>query len=594
MSRRASGEIIDVLDREEDARSRVHEYGGSPWILAGDSLVYPHFDDQRLRVRSPEGSISVLTPSGCRYADGRASPDGRLLVCVREDHRQLGEARNTIVLLRPERQSDEGQVLFSGSDFVAAPRLSPDGRQLAFISWDHPAMPWDQTRLRVGNLVGDSLAEVRIVAGGAQESVIEPQWGADGSLFFISDLSGWWNLYRWQDGRVEALTALQAEIGGPLWELGAQSYVLTGDGRVLLRVSRGAVDQLALLDLATRDLRVLDLPFVGFESLGMLDERRAFAIATSIDEPEALVLIDLQDDSHEVLHRAGTATLPLDFVSRAKAIEFPTAPGPSGEPCTAHAWFYPPHSPSWCPLQGETPPLMLMMHGGPTWRASPAFSVAVQFWTSRGFAVAHVNYGGSSGFGRTYRERLNGQWGAVDLQDAVACVDALVAAGCVDAARVAIRGASAGGFAVLSALVFSDRFAAGINYFGVSDLQTLAADTHKFESRYLDGLVGPLPDSSATYRARSPAHHMNRCHGALITFQGSDDRAVPPQQSRELVAVARAAGCRVAYVEFDGEGHGFRQEAHIIQAMNDELAFLGQVLGFEPDGDLPGSESAMQ
>jgi dipeptidyl aminopeptidase/acylaminoacyl peptidase len=586
MARRTSGEVVDVLDRDEDARSRVHEYGGVPWTEVGGLLVYPNFSDQRLRVRRPGGGVpSVLTPAGCRYADGDAAPDGRFMVCVREDHRQPGEARNAVVLLRPGREvdeADEGTVLFGQSDFVAAPRLRADAKQLAFIAWDHPAMPWYQTQLMVGELAGDTLVGVKVVAGGTDESVIEPQWGPDGSLYFLSDRSGWWNLYRWRDGAVEALTALEAEIGGPLWELGARSYALTGDGRALLRVNRANVDQLALLDLHSRTLRTLELPHVAFKCLGMLDVRTAFAIAYSADMPEALILVDMDDGSHQVLRQAGSAALPPAWVSRAEAIEFPTAPGPGGEKRSAHAWFHAPHAPDWRPPEGEAPPLMVMMHGGPTSRVTPAFLVAVQFWTTRGFAVAHVNYGGSTGYGRAYRERLDGQWGVVDLQDAVACVDALVAAGRVDGGRVVMRGGSAGGFSVLSALAFSDRFAAGINYYGVSDLQALASDTHKFESRYLDRLVGPLPECTDVYRARSPAHHMHDCRGALLTFQGSDDRAVPPQQSRDVVAAARAAGCVVEYVEFEGEGHGFRKEANIVRAMQCELVFLGRVLGFGP------------
>lgn len=589
VARDAAGQVVDLIDADDNARSRVHEYGGVPWTAAGELLLYPHFADQQLRVRRPDGRVSVLTPPGCRYADGDATRDGGRVVCVREDHRGEGEARNAVVLLRPDAPGeDAGTLLFGDSDFVAAPRLSADGRRLAFIAWDHPAMPWESTRLLVGDLgADDTLANVQAVAGGPGESVIEPQWGADGSLYFLSDRSGWWNLYRWQRGQAEALTTLDAEIGGPLWELGMRSYALTDDGRALLRVSRGTVDQLMLLDLGTRALQALPLPFVAFKSIGLLDAHTAFAIAASTDAPEAVILIDLRDGSHQVVRQAGEAPLPPAAVSRAQAFEFPTAPGPNGEARSAHAWFYPPHSLQCAVPAGEAPPLVVMMHGGPTSRTTPAFAVPVQFWTTRGFAVAHVNYGGSSGFGRPYRERLDGQWGVVDLQDAVACVDALVAAGRVDARRVVMRGGSAGGFTVLCALAFSDRFAAGINYFGVSDLETLARDTHKFESRYLDGLVGPLPAAAAVYRARSPVHHMDRCRGALITFQGSDDRAVPPPQSREVVAAARAAGCPVAYVEFEGEGHGFRQAAHIVRALQCELAFLGRLLGFTPADDVP-------
>jgi dipeptidyl aminopeptidase/acylaminoacyl peptidase len=525
------------------------------------------------------------------------------LFCVREDHRAAGEPRNEVVAidLAPAAalsedmtgevsDSDAGHVLFGGSDFVAAPRISPDGRRLAFIAWDHPDMPWDASRLMLGELAGDTLRDVRQIAGGRCESVIDPQWGSDGGLYFLSDRSGWWNLHRWDGQGIEALTGLEAEIGAPLWQPGLPSYALTGDGRALLRINRGTVESLGVLDLASRAIAMLDLPYVGFDSPGLLDDDTAFAIGSPADGPQQLVLVNLRDGSHGVVHQAGVAPMPAQAVSRARAITFPTLPGPDGGARSAHAWFYPPHHPQHCPADEDVatgPPLMVMLHGGPTGNAGPWFDVAVQFWTTRGFAVLHVNYGGSSGYGRAYRERMRGQWGVVDLQDAVAGVDWLAAAGLVDGLRVAIRGGSAGGFTVLSALAFSDRFAAGINYFGVADLKSLASDTHKFESRYLDGLVGPLPGAEAVYRARSPLQHMTACHGALLTFQGSDDKAVPPQQSRGIVAAAAAAGCPVAYVDFEGEGHGFRQAANIAQALRCEEVFLGRVFGYTPPGELP-------
>lgn len=606
-ARRPGGEVADMVEAQANVRSRVHEYGGMPWAAASDALVYSQFDDQRLRLLLPDGAPWVLTPPGCRYVDGQATPDGRWLVCVREDHRAAGEPRNEIVALDLAAAAassnsvadevsggDAGCLLFGSSDFVASPRISPDGRQLAFIAWDHPAMPWDATRLMLGDLVDGSLQNPRQIAGGEGESVIDPQWDEQGRLYFLSDRSDWWNLYRWNGQadpatNAEAMTSLEAEIGAPMWQPGLPSYAL-GAGRALLRIGRGTEQSLALLDLATRQITPLELPYVGFDSPGLLDEQTAFAIAARADGPKQLILIDLHSGKHSVLHQAGVAPIPAEAVSRAQAVSFPTLPGPNGEARTAHGWFYPPHHPQYKPSHEDLasgPPLMVMLHGGPTGNAGPWFDVAVQFWTTRGFAVLHVNYGGSSGYGRAYRERLRGQWGVIDLQDAVAGVDWLAAAGLVDGLRVAIRGGSAGGFTVLSALAFSDRFAAGINYFGVADLKSLATDTHKFESRYLDGLVGPLPAAEAVYRARSPLQHMSSCHGALLTFQGSDDKAVPPQQSRDIVAAAQAAGCPVAYVEFEGEGHGFRQAANIARALRCEELFLGRVFGYTPPGDLP-------
>ena len=448
-------------------------------------------------------------------------------------------------------------------------------------------MPWDDTRLIVGELTAAGLQSPKVIAGGPGESVLEPQWDADGSLYFLSDRSGWWNLYRWRGTEVEPVLVMAAELGGALWNPGQCSYALTGDGRALLRIGRDAVDRLALLDLRTNALQTLDLPFVGFSSIGLLDTNTAYALVASPDDVPALVTIDLTDHTHTVVRRAGAAPIAAASISRPQAIAFATQPAADGKACTAHAWFYAPHSPDHQPLAGECPPLMVVLHGGPTSHSGCALKISIQFWTSRGFAVVDVNYGGSTGYGRAYRERLRGQWGVVDLQDAVAAVDHLVGLGLVDGSRVVIRGGSAGGFTVLSALAFTDRFAAGINYYGVADLESLATDTHKFESRYLDSLVAPLPAGRQIYLDRSPTNHMARCKAALITFQGSDDRAVPPQQSRDIVAAARAAGCAVAYLEFDGEGHGFRQAANIVRALQHELVFLGRVFGYIPAGDLP-------
>jgi len=588
MTRHADGRVAEALAPDVGVRSRVHEYGGRPYAVVGDRLAYVATQDQRLRVHGGVGDTTVLTPEGCRYADGQGAPDGRTLVCVREDHRGDGAPRNAIVALDLDGGAHAGRVLYDRSDFVASPRVSPDGRRLAFIAWDHPAMPWDETRLIVGDWRDGSIAGERVVAGGPGESVLEPRWDGDGTLYFLSDRAGgWWNLHRWRDGRVESVTALEAEIGGPAWRLGGQHYALTGDGRALVCVSRGAVESLALIDVATGGLRPLALPFVGFDAIGVLDAATGYAIASAADAPPALITIDLRDGRHDVVRTAGPRVLAPAFLARAEAIEFPTAPAADGTPRTAHAWFYPPRHPGHRPPRGEAPPLIVLLHGGPTSVSRPVLKLGVQFWTTRGFAVVDVNYGGSAGFGRAYRERLRSQWGVVDVQDAVAAVDHLAAAGRIDGRRVAIRGASAGGFTVLSALAFTDRFTAGINYFGVADLETLAADTHKFESRYLDSLVAPLPQGRAVYRERSPAHHMHRCRAALLTLQGSDDRAVPPQQSRAVVQAARAAGCPVAYLEFEGEQHGFREAAHIVRALQAECVFLGWAFGFVPAGSLP-------
>jgi dipeptidyl aminopeptidase/acylaminoacyl peptidase len=567
-------------------RTRVHEYGGLAFTDAGGRLLFSHDADQRLYVLANGRPPQPLTPSGFRYADGAVSADGTCAYFVREDHRAAGEPRNEIVAIDPAHAS-EGTVLFGESDFVAFPRPSPDGRRIAFISWSHPQMPWDGSYLHVGTRVGDRLDELQTVAGGTSESVIEPCWDADGTLYFLSDRSGWWNLHRWRDGQVEAVTTLAAELlaaemGGPLWQLGQSSYALLGDGRALACISRNARDALALIDLASGAVTPLPLPYVVYGSLGRLDEHTAFAVAAAEDDLPALIAIDLADGRHTVVRRPTDTPLPKSYVSRGEAIEFPTAPAADGSARIAHAFFYRPCNPGYEAPPGEKPPLMVELHGGPTGHRSPNLSLNKQFWTTRGFAVVDVNYGGSSGFGRAYRERLRGQWGVVDLADAVAAVRCLVETGRVDPKRVVIRGGSAGGFTVLSALAFTNVFAAGVNYYGVADLELLAADTHKFESRYLDSLVAPLPEGRAIYRARSPIHHLEGMNSALITFQGAEDKAVPPEQSRAIVAAVRARGMPVAYLEFEGEQHGFRRAENITRALEAEIYFLGRVLGYTP------------
>ncbi len=613
MQRRPDGAVQEVLPSSANVRSRVHEYGGMPYTLVGDHLVWSRFEDQRLRVQpaaDAEAEPRVLTPAGCRYADGAAHPDGQALVAVCEDHRQPGEARNSVVWLdlRPVQpdavapQASAGQVLYADSDFVAWPRISPCGSRLALVAWDHPNMPWDDTRLLVGRLIEGQLLDVQVVAGGPGEAVLEPHWAGDGQLYFLSDRSGWWNLYRWREGQpVQAVTQLQAELGGPLWVLGSGAFTLLDAQRALVRISRNTVDELAVLHLDSGALQALKLPFVTFGGLCCWGNGQVAMLASSAEAPPQLIALQLPElkaaegagpASFSVVRAAGQAPITPETVSRARALHFDTPPGPGPDgpdlQHQAHAWFYPPCLPGVTPLPGERPPLLVLLHGGPTSHSGPAYKTTVQFWTTRGYAVVDVNYGGSSGYGRAYRERLRGQWGVVDLQDAVAAVDHLVAQGLVDGQRVAIRGGSAGGYTVLSALAFTTRFAAGINYYGVADLETLVADTHKFEARYVDSLVAPLPEGLPVYRARSPVHHMARCRAALLTLQGSDDRAVPPQQSRDVVAAARSAGCAVAYIEFEGEGHGFRQAANIVRGLQAELVFLGRVFGYAPaETDLP-------
>lgn len=586
MCRMPDGSTHEPLPASFNVRSRVHEYGGRAYAVRGERIVFCHDDDQRLYLSVGAAPPRALSVESCRYADFCFTADGRWLVAVREDHRAAGEPRNELVAIDlDDRAEQAGRVLFGGADFVAAPAPGAEGR-LAWIAWSHPSMPWDGTRLHVGRLRDGELHEVQAVAGGDAESIMQPLWDGE-ALLFLSDADGFWNLRRWtESGVVRAVTRLDGDLGGPLWQLGARSVALSDDRRALAIVTRKAVDTLVTIELDTgAAATVLGEPYVLFGSLTSIDAGHALVVAAGSDSTAALVSVDIARRTAQVLRAAAETPLPASYIALPEPIDYRTHPAPDGSERSAHAFFYRPRNPQAQPLPDARPPLMVLLHGGPTAHAGAELKLAVQFWTTRGFAVVSVNYGGSSGFGRAYRERLRGQWGVVDLQDAVAAVDHLAARGDIDPRRVVIRGGSAGGFTVLAALAFTRRFAAGINYFGVADLEALAADTHKFESRYLDGLVAPLHagnEARALYRARSPIHHLQQLDAALISFQGSEDRAVPPAQSRAITAAVRARGRPVAYLEFDGEQHGFRKSENIARALDAEQYFLGRIFGFTP------------
>ncbi len=588
----SGGAIIEKTPAGFNARTRVHEYGGTPYCVRGERIYFTHFPDQRLYVQRAREAPAALTPEGYRYADFELDRSGTSLFCVREDHTGGGEARNAIVALEVGRAAGSdrdgaGTVLFGDSDFVAYPRVSPDGRRIAWIAWNHPDMPWDATTLYVAERTPAGLSSVTAIAGGPRESVVEPRWDADGTLYFISDRTGWWNLYRWGSGGVQAVFSIEAELASPLWTLGQSNYALTGDGRAVVRYGVSARDELAVAELPSGTIRPLGLPFVGLSSIELLSPATAVAIAASAVEEPAVVAIDLASGSHRVLRASSELKVDRRYLSVAEPIEYPTAGG-----LTAHAFFYPPVNADFRAPDGERPPLIVKAHGGPTSHSKPELNLSTQYWTSRGFALLDVNYGGSSGYGRPYRERLEGNWGIVDVDDVVAGARYLAETGRVDGSRTAIRGGSAGGFTVLAALAFHDVFKVGANYYGVSDLEALARDTHKFESRYLDRLVAPLPQGRAIYEARAPIRHLDSFHAPLITFQGAEDRVVPPSQSRAIVAALERKGVPVAYVEFPGEQHGFRKAESIVSSLEAELAFYGEVLGFVPADPTPSASPA--
>ena len=563
-----------------NVRTRVHEYGGAPFMVEGETLWFANFADQRLWAQRGHGAPQAVTPAGYRWAD-LVTAAGRGLIGVREDHTAPGEPRNAIVALSG-KADDAGAVLFGEADFVAYPRISPDGSRLAWMAWDHPNMPWDDTRLYVADLGAGSLENIEVVAGGPGESVMEPQWSLNGALYFISDRSDFWNLYVRRDGETRPVLAAKAEFAGPLWQFGQANYALMGEGRIVALRAGEQGSELVIIDREGGQGRVVPLPFSHLAALHRLDDRRVAMIAASPFEPPAVITVDIETGEASVIRRPSPATLEPRHVSAARAITFPTAGGKS-----AHALYYPPVNGGFAAPAGEAPPLIVQVHGGPTSRASSAFSLANQFWTTRGFAVVDVNYGGSSGYGRAYRQRLNGAWGVVDVEDVIAAAQFLANSGRADPGRIAIHGGSAGGFTVLAALSQSDVFKAGASFYGVADLAALARDTHKFESRYCDSLVGPWPQAQALYASRSPLHNLAGFRAPLIIFQGADDPIVPPSQAHMILGALRERQLPVAYMEFVGESHGFRRAETIIASKEAELYFLGRVFGFTPDGDLP-------
>ena len=575
-----------------NVRSRVHEYGGAPYAVVGDTVYYSQFSDQRLYALRPGGSPVPLTPPGYRYADCTVSPGNggpTHLIGVREDHSDPAEVRNVLVRV-PLPDGGAGDVLYAGSDFVAYPRVSPDGRHLAFIAWNHPHMPWDATKLEVARLTAHGTELMVTLAGGHDESVLEPQWDADGTLYFISDRTGFWNLYALSAAALgarsgaaaRAVWPLAAEFAHPLWQLGQANYALLGDGRALTRCGERGIDRLAVLNTKDGAARMLDLPYAEYAQLARVDAEHVALVAGSTDSPPAIVKINVTDGTVQTLHSAGAALLNPASVSIAIPIEFPSA-----RERMAHAFYYPPCNPAFEAPTGSLPPLLTFVHGGPTSQASPAYNSRIQFWTSRGFAVVDVNYGGSSGYGRAYRRGLDGGWGVVDVEDVIAAARYLGTTGRADPARTAISGGSAGGYTVLVALSTSDVFRAGADYYGISDMSALARDTHKFESRYLDSLIGPLPQAQSVYHSRSPLNHLEGFKVPLIVLQGADDPIVPPNQSELIVEALRKRGVPLAYLLYPGESHGFRKPENIIRSLESELSFYGQVFGFTPADRLP-------
>jgi dipeptidyl aminopeptidase/acylaminoacyl peptidase len=580
----SDGRATDITPPPYNARTRVHEYGGGSWTVQDGTVYFSNFADGRLYRQEPGASEpQALTPAPTaagrqwRYADGMIDRRRNRWIGVREDHTGEGEPANAIVAVDLEGASGAGRVLASGHDFYASPRLSPDGHWLVWLAWDHPNMPWNGTRLYLGKFTQDgAISEVTPIAGGATESIFQPEWSPDGTqIALVSDRSGWWNLYSLDlaTRTLRALAPMAAEFGLPQWLLGMSTYAFAGPTRIVCAYSQGGLGRIAVLNLANATLAPIATPFTEFGWLRAAGDRAVFR-AGAPDHPASIVALDLAAGRHSVLKKATdildrTDLLHLsDYLTRVESVEFPTTGGE-----TAFGLFYPPRNPDYAPMAGERPPLLVKCHGGPTSAASSTLNLGIQYWTSRGIAVLDVNYRGSTGFGRAYRDRLELSWGVIDVDDAVAGARFLAAQGRVDGKRCVISGGSAGGYTTLAALTFRDFFQGGASYYGVSDIAALARDTHKFESRYLDWLIGPYPQEKARYRERSPLYHADRLAKPVIFFQGEEDAVVPPNQAESMVEALRRKGNPVGYFLFSGEQHGFRKAGNIQRCLDAELAF---------------------
>ena len=573
--RRPDGLTHDVNPAPFNACTRVHEYGGGAFLVDGPAVYFSNFRDQRLyRVLRDETPLVITPEAAWRYADAVSDHSRERLICVREDHSSSArEAVNTLAAI--DLSGDRGiKVLEEGNDFYSNPRVSPDGDKLAWLTWNHPNMPWDGTELWVAEMeAGGRLSHQKLIAGGPAESVFQPEWSPGGELHFVSDRSGWWNLCRHREGVTVTLIEMEAEFGLPQWVFGQSTYAFESPDRIICSYTQNGIWRLAKIDTSRCSIDTIDTAYTHISQVRARAGKAVFCGAAG-RLPAAIVQLDLATGRTQVLRQSFEMKSEAGrCISVPEPIEFPTENGLS-----AHGLFYAPYNPDYLPPAGELPPLIVKSHGGPTGATSGDLSLDIQYWTSRGFAVFDVNYGGSTGYGRAYRERLIERWGIVDVDDCVNGAKYLAAQGRVDGERLIIKGGSAGGYTTLAVLTFRDSFKAGASYYGVADLEALARDTHKFESRYLDRLIGPHPERKDLYRERSPIHFVEQLDAPVIFFQGSEDKVVPPNQAEMMVKAVQNKGLPTSYFLFDGEQHGFRRADTIKRTLDAELYFYAALL----------------
>ena len=579
--RSVDGEERDQIPVGFNARTGVHEYGGGVYAVRSGTIYFANWEDQRIYRVAENASPQPLTDlpkvaRGDRYADLTINGNSQWLCCVRERHRTKGEPTNDLVAVSVT-EPGRLQILTSGRDFYSSPRFSPDGSKICWLSWDHPNMPWDGCVLWVAEFNGDgSLSNERRIAGSKTESITQPEWSPVGDLFFVSDASGWWNLTVWDGHSPRAFLEEELDHAEAPWQFGNSTYGFLNDGSLVLGADSVNPATLRRFETSGSELSGLESEDSTIRYVTTVDQCVLYVGASPMSLPE-IVSVHSVTGIRSVLKRSNDLEVDPDGISKPCAITFPTT-----DNAEAHAFYYPPRNSQVKANDKEKPPLLVITHGGPTGAAVSDLNLRVQFWTSRGFAVVDVNYRGSTGYGRSYRDALKGMWGVYDTADCVAAADYLVERGLADGDRLAIRGGSAGGYTAINALTFYDRFAAGATYYGIADLQALVDDTHKFESRYLDSLIGPYPEAAQLYHDRSAIHFTERLSCPMIIFQGLEDAIVPPTQAELMSTALRVKGIPFSYVPFEGEQHGFRQAKNIKRSLEAELYFYGRVMGFEP------------
>ena len=571
--------LKNITPSSFSVRSKIHEYGGGAFTIEQDTIYFSNYSDGRIYQQVLNKQPKALTNKvQQRYGDIIVDSSRNRLICVCEDHSPTDrEAINNIISI----DLDTGRIrnLITGADFYSSPRLSPSGEYLAWLSWNHPDMPWDSTYLWLAKINHDgSFEKPELVAGGHIESICEPKWSPSGELYFASDRTNWWNLYRRnQDGSVEILHEMAAEFAYPHWVFGLSTYAFAGRNRLVCAYSTNGYWHLGNINTETKQFKEIKTKYTNISDLQATESGFAVFIGGLPTETTAVVKLNLETGQEQILKRTGDLTIDPGYLSLPEAISFPTT-----DNLTAYAWYYPPVNQDYVAPEGELPPLIVKSHGGPTAAASVDLNLRIQYWTSRGFGYLDVNYGGSIGYGREYRQRLKGKWGIVDVEDCVNGAKFLVSQGKVDGDKLVITGSSAGGYTTLAALTFRNTFKVGASYYGVSDLEILAKDTHKFESRYLDRLVGKYPEERSIYQERSPIHFTEQLNCPVIFFQGLEDKVVPPNQAEMMFQAIKEKGLPVAYVPFEEEAHGFRMSENIKKALDSEYYFYARIFGFQP------------